>query len=100
MEKLGFSPTWIKWTSALYREASSSIIVNGKRLPKFPNERSVRQGCPLASYLCMIIADVLAYMINAELYGIKGMRLPDGSMVRIKCFADDTDLFLKGTPEN
>lgn len=100
MEKLGFSATWIKWTSALYRNASSSIIVNGKRLPKFPIERSVRQGCPFAPYLYLIISDVLDYIVNSDVYGIKGLRLPDGSTVRISCFADDTALYLTGIPEN
>lgn len=85
MEKLGFSAEWIKWTSALYRGASSSILANGKRLPKFPIQRSVRQGCPLAPYLYLIIADVLSYMINSPDYGVEGMQLPDESFVRIQC---------------
>lgn len=100
MEKLGFSREWISWTSALYRDAESVLLVNGKKLPKFKVERSVRQGCPLAPYLYLFISDVLAYMVNDDSYGIVGLRLPDDSLVRIQCFADDTALYLKGTREN
>lgn len=100
MEKLGFSPEWISWTSALYRDAESALLVNGRRLPKFKVQRSVRQGCPLAPYLFLFISDVLAYMMNDQRYGILGLRLPDDSTVRVQCFADDTALFLKGTRDN
>lgn len=100
MTKLGFSEKWISWTSSLYRDAESSILVKGNRLPSFPVQRSVRQGCPMAPYLYLFFSDILTYMINDRIYEIRGLTLPDGSSVSIQCFADDTALFLQGSPEN
>lgn len=34
MRKMGFSETWILWSSSLYRNAESSILVNGKKAKK------------------------------------------------------------------
>ena len=33
----------------------------------FPLQRSIRQGCPLAPYLYVIIADALGYMLQDAL---------------------------------
>lgn len=75
MEKLGFADKWITWTSLLYRDATSSILLNGKRVEKFHLERSVGQGCPLAPYLYLFISDLMSHMINDAQYQVKGMKL-------------------------
>lgn len=100
MHRLGFSDLFLRWTSALYREANTSILVNGKKCPKFQLGRSDRQGCPLAPYLFLFTSDVLSYMINDPSYGIKGLILPNGDTVRDQRYADDTNLYLEGTHEN
>jgi hypothetical protein len=100
MIKLGFSEKWVSWTAALYKGAHSSMLVNGKKLPKFEIHRSVRQGYPLAPYLYLFILDVLSYMINDPVYGVNGLTLPDGTTIRIQCFADDIALYLQGTHDN
>lgn len=100
MKHLGFDDKWISWTSALYRGAETSILVSGKRLPKFPLELSVQQGCPLEPYLYLFVVDVLAAMMSNPLYGVNDHKLPDGSFVTLQSFADDTALFLKVTREN
>lgn len=46
MANLRFSPQWITWVSALYKGVQSSLIVNGKKLPRFDITRFVCQGCP------------------------------------------------------
>lgn len=53
MLKMGFSETWIRWTSSLYKEAESAILVNGKKTGKI--QRSLRQGCSLAPYLYLFV---------------------------------------------
>lgn len=100
MRKMGFCEEWLKWTRSLYRNARASVVVNGKKSRKFSLERSVRHGCPLAPYLYLFISDVLSYMIADPIYNIEGFLLPDGTTVRDQCFADDTALYLKGTPAN
>lgn len=39
-------------------------------------------------------------MVNDDRHGIIGLTLPDDSNVRIQSFADDTALFLRGSPHN
>jgi hypothetical protein len=43
LDKLGFSPTYVRWVASLYREATSAIKVNGAAGPDFHLFRSVRQ---------------------------------------------------------
>jgi mannosylglycoprotein endo-beta-mannosidase len=35
LDKLDFSPTWVRWVASLYREATSAIKVNGITGPDF-----------------------------------------------------------------
>ncbi len=85
---------------SLYKEASSTIKVNGILGPDFPFERSVRQGCPLAPYLFILAIDVLGYLMANPKFEVEGLSLPQGGIIRDQTFADDTALYLKGTPEN
>jgi hypothetical protein len=100
LDKLGFSPTWVSWVASLYREATSAIKVNGVAGPDFQLARSVRQGCPLTPYLFILATDVLGYMLADPKYGVEGLSLPKGGMIRDQTFAYDTALYLKGTPAN
>jgi len=43
MKALGFSETWIKWTSTLYKGGETSVLVNGKKTVPFKVGRGVRQ---------------------------------------------------------
>ena len=63
-------------------------------------EISVHQGCPLAPYLYLLVADVLGYMLDDPRRGVKGFRLRDESHTTNLMFADDTNLLLEGTQEN
>jgi len=100
LEQLGFSQTWVHWVTSLYREATSAIKVNGVPGPMFQLARSVRQGCPLAPYLFILATDVLGYMLADPKYGVEGLTLPRGGLIRDQTFADDTALYLQGSPAN
>jgi hypothetical protein len=100
LEKLGFGLKWIKWVSSLYTSVSSSIKLNGIEGSAFPLARSVRQGCPLSPYLFILATDVLGHMLDDPRFGVEGLTLPGGRKVRDQTFADDTALYLQGTPEN
>ncbi len=97
MRKIGFLDEWIQWTSSLYKNSESFGVVNGRRGEKFKMEKVVQQGCPIACYLHLFVANVLGYMISNPSYMIKGLVLLDGQGVRDQMFVDDTTLFLKGT---
>jgi len=100
LDKLGFNPTWVHWVASLYRDATSAIKVNGVAGPNFQLARSIRQGCPLAPYLFIIVTDVLGYMLDDPKHGVEGLSLPKGGRIRDQTFADDIALYLKGTPAN
>jgi mannosylglycoprotein endo-beta-mannosidase len=100
LAKLGFSETWIRWVKTLYLEASSAIKVNGTTGPTFQLARSVRHGCPLAPYLFILATDVLGHMLADPRYNMEGLTLPRGGLVRDQTFADDTALYLQGSPSN
>jgi len=99
---LGFSDTWVCWVKMLYKAASSAIKVNGIIGPirNFPLERFVRQGCPLAPYLFILVTDILGYLMEDPRYEVEGLSLPKGGIIRDQTFADDTTFYLKGTPNN
>lgn len=59
MRKLGFEESFICWTASLYQDLTSSVIVNGEASLEFTLGRAVRQGCPLATYLYLLVANVL-----------------------------------------
>ncbi len=100
LEKLGFEGTWICWVRSLYKEATSTIKMNGELGPDFQLARSVKQGCPLAPYLFILATNVLGYMLADRKYGVEGLSLPKGGLIRDQTFTDDTALYLKGTPPN
>ncbi len=100
LEKLKFEDTWIRWVRSLYKEASSVIKMNDEVGSDFQLTQSVRQGCPLAPNLFILATDVLGYMLADPKHEVEGLSLPKGGLIRDQTFADDTALYLKGTPSN
>lgn len=100
MARMGFEDTWIQRVMSLNWNASATIIVNGEQSQPFKLERSVRQGCPLAPYLFLLTVDVLGQMLQHPDNQVKGLRLPDNSLITNQMFADDTLLVLEGNPDN
>jgi hypothetical protein len=80
--KLGFTETWVRWVRSLYHATSSAIKVNGVIGPDFQLARSVRQGCPLAPYLFIVATDALEYMLDDPKYGVEGLSLPKGGLIK------------------
>ncbi len=68
MKIMGFSTSWILWTSTLYENAIISILINGLRTKGFQMEKGIRQGCPLAPYLYFLVANVLSVMLVDPTY--------------------------------
>ncbi len=56
--------------------------MNGTIGPDFQLAHSVRQGCPLAPYLFILITDVLGHMMPDPRYGVEGLSLPRGGFLR------------------
>jgi hypothetical protein len=54
----------------------------------------------LAPYLFILATDVLGHMMADPKHGVEGLSLPRGGLIRDQTFADDTALYLQGSPTN
>lgn len=97
LKKFGFGPKFTKWILMLYKGGQSCMLTNGFLSSFFKISRSMRQGCPIASYLYIIQAEPLAQSIrkNEQIHGVELPALNEQGKVHIKIsmFADDTQLF-------
>jgi hypothetical protein len=98
--KLGFNDTWVRWVRSLYQTTSLAIKVNGAIGPDFQLARFVKQGCPLAPYLFILATNILGHMMADPKYGVEALSLPRGGLIKNQTFADDTALYLSGSPPN
>lgn len=99
LEVLGFPDYFIDLIRLLFLDAAATVKVNGCLSESFPIERGVRQGCPLAPYLFLLVAEVLNSMVKAgaSVGDIKGILLPVGGRQQIILqYADDTSFTLLG----
>lgn len=99
MDKMGFPREFILMLSMLFKDAAAAVKVYGVPSPLFDIERGVRQGCPLAPYLFLIIAEVLNIMVKEEMVrgNIQGISLPFlGRQQVVAQYADDTSFTLLG----
>jgi hypothetical protein len=99
MERLGFPIEFVKMTKLLFFEVGASVSINGNLTQKFPISQGVRQGCPLAPYLFLIIGEVLNMCIKAEERAghIRGITLPGTPEPQtLLQYADDSSLTIRG----
>lgn len=96
---LGFGPNLCRWAHVLSQDANSEIIVNGERTESFRLFRSVRQGCPLAPYLFVLLIDLFLQLIKSA-SDIEGLQLPGGRTLRILSFADDHQVLSRTTQKS
>jgi hypothetical protein len=62
MSKMGVSEEFIRWVKLLFGNASTKINLNGCPSGSFKVERGVRQGCPLAPYIFLIVGEALTQL--------------------------------------
>ena len=97
MLQLGFPKAWVVVVRALYKNVCSSVYVVGEVDAPFSISRSVRQGCPLAPFLYLLIVEALHVYFNNHALRIKGLQWGfDKKQVLGNEFADDTTLYVEG----
>ena len=84
--------TFIKWTKMLFGNAWASVNLNGSMGKEFRGERGVRQGCPLAPYLFLIVGEVVNHIIEKSMREgrILGVKLPRGKQQYNSQYVDDS----------
>jgi len=97
LESYGFSKQFQRCIRQMYGNATSSVYINGYRTRKFPNNCSVRQGCPLSMQLFAICMDPLLCALESTLIGIRVGRNSHKSAVIT--YADDVTLLLTSPSE-
>jgi hypothetical protein len=103
MIRMGFPSEFVDMIKILFRDAEACVKVNGSVSNSFRIERGVRQGCPIAPYLFLIVAEVLNRMVMAKVgtCRVKGIiLLVEGRQQFIAYYADDTSFKLQGEEES
>jgi ribonuclease HI/exonuclease III len=93
LERFGFPEEMINTIKTLYRDAPTSIMVNGVISNPFLVTRGVRQGDPMSCILFDVGIEPLAANIRAS--AIRGIEVPNlDERVKVSLFADDTTVIL------
>lgn len=78
------------------------MALNGEISPSIILRRSIRQGCPLAPLLFVIVADALGWLIRDAITAghTNGLNIPGAQQdLCLQQFADDTNAFLQNDPQ-
>ena len=96
LKAFGFPYYFCKWVEILFKDASIVVEINGEFSKPIILQRSIRQGCPIAPSLFVIVVDALFYIMRDASLGhhIKGITLLNEDELINAQFADDTTLFL------
>ena len=66
MQMIGIRTKVINWVKLLFNNATAAVNLNGSPGQSFSIKRGVRQGCPLAPYLFLIVGETLTFMIKKQ----------------------------------
>jgi hypothetical protein len=103
MHKIGIPDEYITMTKVLFEDAKVSVCLNGRNSDSFAIGRGVRQGCPLAPFLFLLVGETLhAASFRAMQAGsLQGIRLPGGVGQQLMVqYADDVNYTLLAQREN
>ena len=87
-----FKPSFRQWIHTFYNTISSCVLNNGFTTAPFEDQRGVRHGDPLSSYLFIIVLEILTISIQSN-KNVQGIMV-DGEEIKLELFADDLTAFL------
>lgn len=99
MSKLGFNEKWIRLVIDCITIVSFSVIINKTPTGMIIPQRSLRQRCPLSSYLFLICAEAFSnLLIQAERNKqIRGLKFGHHIFISHLLFADDSLIFFRAS---
>ena len=95
--RMGFPNIWVRGVSTLYRNTNNSLLFAGDIGRRFSISRSVRQGCPLAPFLFLLVSEAFSVHLNSQSVNIKGLALPLENASVDSEFVDDTTLYVQAS---
>ena len=99
MHMMGIDDKFIQWVKLLFGNASALVNINGSLGRNFKVERGVRQGCPLAPYLFLIVGEALTHTIKKAVKEkrLRGVVLSGGKKQQcISQYTDDSSFMVRG----
>jgi hypothetical protein len=102
MDKFRIPIKFVKMMKVFFQGANLNIVMNGKTSKALVIKKGVQQGCPLASYLFLIMEENLNAKIYEEqrLGRIESIRLPVSNKRQIITqYVDDTSFTLEASRE-
>ena len=98
LKYFGFGEYFTQWVRILNRNFRASVLQSGFLSEQFDIQRGCRQGDPIAPYLFILCAEILAILIKQN-KNIKGICI-ENTEHKLSQYADDTSLALDGSPES
>ena len=91
MSKMGFSVPFITWVMSSITLVSFVVLINGVASTFFRSGRGLRQGCPLAPLLFLIVVEGLSrYILKAQISGVfQGISFGNNIILSHILFVDD-----------
>lgn len=95
-QSFGFPLFFCNDVQILLKDVCAQVEVNGSLSEPFPLGCSIRQGCPLAPALFIIVSKALFYNLRDNTLSpkVRGLYLPNNDELINSHFADETTFFL------
>jgi hypothetical protein len=96
---IGFNLPVVNWIMGCISTVSFAVLINGSASPFFRPTRGLRQGCPLSSYLFLIVDEDLSRAIQEakRTRSIQGVKMGGTEYHTHLLFVDDVLLFTNGS---
>jgi hypothetical protein len=103
MRKLETPQGFLHTVQLLFQDIKAAVSINGEVTEQFAICQGIRQGCPLALYLFLLVAEMLHAAAQAAVAASKlqGITLPNGHKQQtLLQYVDDTSFSLAGMEPN
>ena len=97
----GFADSFITMIWNLHHNTTARFVVNGLLSDPIPVLTGIRQGCPLAPLLFLLVAEILAIALlqSTQIRGLRHPGLPSQEQ-KFSAFVDDSTVFLHSAEAN
>lgn len=100
--QIKFPHHFASWIYTCISSVHFSLNLNGNAVGYFKSNQGIRQGCPMSSYIFILVMEVLTVMINHEITCKRILTHPKckDPLISTLMFADDLIVFTKPTTQS